>query len=89
MIAHHWNQYGHTFMRTTIDLDSEILAAAKKLAAAQSQSVGRVISELARAGLEARASRAHGTSSGFPVFKVRKGAAPIALEDVKRDEDTF
>jgi hypothetical protein len=75
-------------MRTTIDLDSEILAAAKKLAAARSQSVGKVISELARAGLEARASRAHSTSSGFPVFKVGKRAAPISLEDVKRDEDT-
>lgn len=76
-------------MRTTIDLDAEILAAAKKLAAAQSQTIGSVISELARAGLEARAGRAHGTSSGFPVFKVSKSAAPISLEDVKRDEDAI
>ncbi len=76
-------------MRTTIDLDSEILAAAKKLATAQSKSIGRVISELARAGLEARFRRAHGTNAGFPVFKVRKSAAPIALEDVKGDEDSF
>ena len=76
-------------MRTTIDLDAEVLAAAKKLAAARSESLGRVISELARAGLEARTSRAHGTGSGFPVFKVRKGAALVSLEDVKRDEDTF
>jgi hypothetical protein len=75
-------------MRTTIDLDAEILAAAKKLAAAQSQSIGKIVSELARAGLEARANRDHGSSSGFPVFKVHKGAAPIALEDVKRDDDT-
>jgi len=74
-------------MRTTIDLDAEVLAAARKLAAARSESLERIISELARAGLEARTSRAHGAGSGFPVFKVRKGAIPITLDDVKRDED--
>lgn len=74
-------------MRTTIDLSPELLAAAKKLAAAKSQSLGAVISELALQALRARGQKATTTRSGFPVFKVRKGAAPVSLEDVKRDED--
>lgn len=74
-------------MRTTIDLDQELLVAAKKIAAARSQSLGTIISELALQGLHARAERPIARRSGFPVFKVRKGAAPISLEDVKRDED--
>jgi hypothetical protein len=74
-------------MRTTIDLAPELLAAAKKIASARSQSLGTVISELALQALYARTDKPLSTRSGFPVFKVRKGAAPISLEDVKRDED--
>jgi hypothetical protein len=73
-------------MRTTLTLDPEIVRAAKQIAAARSKSIGEVISELARRGLEARAA---GTTrhGGFPVFQVSKGVRPITLKDVKRDED--
>ena len=72
-------------MRTTLRLDPDILSAARQIAAARSRSIGEVISELARLGLEARAKI--GTRQGFPVFKVPKGAAPLTPEDVRRDED--
>ena len=72
-------------MRTTLKIDSDILNAARQIAAAKSKSVGEVISELARRGLEAR-SRV-GTRQGFPVFQVSKGAAPLTPEDIRRDED--
>lgn len=72
-------------MRTTINLDPDVLNAAKRIAAARSQSVGEVISELARKGLAAP-SRLK-SRSGFPVFAVAKGVAPISLDDVKLDED--
>jgi hypothetical protein len=75
-------------MRTTIDLDPELLAAARKLAAARSQSLGKVISDLALRALKTQTGRGSTTRSGFPVFKVRKGAPPISLEDVKLDEDS-
>ena len=42
-------------MRTTLTLDPEIINAARHIAAARSKSIGEVISELARRGLEAHA----------------------------------
>jgi hypothetical protein len=72
-------------MRTTLTLDPDIMSAARQIAAAKSKSIGEVISELARRGLEARAKV--GTRQGFPVFQVTKGAAPLTPDDVRRDED--
>ena len=72
-------------MRTTLSLDPDILNAARQIAAARSKSIGDVISELARRGLEARANTA--TRQGFPVFRVPKGARPLTLTDVRRDDD--
>ena len=72
-------------MRTTLSLDADILSAARQIAAAKSKSIGEVVSELARRGLEARAKP--GTRQGFPVFQVSKGARPLTPEDVRRDED--
>ena len=38
-------------MRTTLDIDEDVLAAAKELAAAENKTAGQVISELARKAL--------------------------------------
>ena len=40
-------------MRTTLDLDADILQAAKELASARGMTAGQVVSELARKGLDA------------------------------------
>jgi hypothetical protein len=72
-------------MRTTLTLDPDIMNAARQIAAAKSKSIGEVISELARRGLEARAKV--DTLQGFPVFQISKRAAPLTSEDVFRDED--
>jgi hypothetical protein len=72
-------------VRTTLRLDPEILSAARQIAAARSKSIGEVISELARRGLEARGKV--GARHGFPVFEASKRARPLTLEDVRRDED--
>jgi len=72
-------------MRTTVNIDADILSAARQIAAARSKSVGEVLSELARRGLEAQAKTA--ARQGFPVFQVSKDASPLTLEDVRRDED--
>jgi len=73
-------------MRTTLTLDDEALAAARKLATARNQPLGRVVSDLMRRGLAVRS--AYSTSQdGFPVFSVAEDSPPITLEDVKRDED--
>ena len=72
-------------MRTTLSLDPEVLAAARQIAAARNASLGEVISELARRGLEARSQTSR--RAGFPVFKVRPNAPPLTSEDIRRDED--
>jgi len=72
-------------MRTTLSLDPEILAAARQIAADRNASVGEIISELARRGLEARGQVSR--RAGFPVFKVRPDAPPLTSEDIRRDDD--
>jgi hypothetical protein len=72
-------------MRTTVDLDPEVLSAAKQLAAARSISLGKALSELARRGL-APAGRTSATKA-FPTFDVPEGATPLTSEDVRREED--
>jgi len=72
-------------MRTTLSLDPDVLAAAKQIAATRDVSLGEVISELVRRGLETRARASR--RSRFPVFKVPSGAKPLTPEDVRQDDD--
>lgn len=72
-------------MRTTLNLEPDVFEAARKLAEARSQSIGAVVSELMRRGLESRMGTRQ--RAGFPVFAVSRKAAPLTLADVKRDED--
>jgi len=74
-------------MRTTLSIDDDLLAAAKSLARSRSQSIGRVISDLARRGLSATPRLNEKNLKGFPTFRVPKDAKPITLEDVRKDED--
>jgi hypothetical protein len=72
-------------MRTTLNIDDNLLKAAKGIAAARSESLGKVISELAWKGIQTGAGTRR--KSGLPTFKVRPDARPITLEDVKKLED--
>jgi hypothetical protein len=73
-------------MRTTLDLDDDVVSAARELAAAESRSLGSVISELARRGLTPAKVDVDG---GLPVIRVPAGTPPITPEMVRRalDED--
>lgn len=73
-------------MRTTLDIDDDVMAAARELAASERRSIGAVISELARRGLlPAKVD----SEDGLPVIRVPAGASPITPEMVRRalDED--
>jgi L-amino acid N-acyltransferase YncA len=60
-------------MRTTLDIDDDILQAAKELARAEKKTTGQVLSELARKGL---------TQGGEPVSGfAEEAAAPFVLKD--------
>ncbi len=61
-------------MRTTLDLDEDVLQAAKELAAARGTTAGRVLSELARKALTP--GRVARVRNGVPVLPRRPLAAP-------------
>ena len=73
-------------MRTTLELDDDLVAAARELAASERRSLGSVISELARRGLTPARIEADGN---LPVIRVPAGTPPITPEMVRRglDED--
>lgn len=71
-------------MRTTANIDDDALSAARSLARARSISLGQAISELIRRGLRREPEEGE---EGFPVFRIRPGARPLTLEDVRRSEE--
>jgi len=73
-------------MRTTLDIDDDVIATARELARDEGTSIGAVVSDLARRGLmPARVERQHGR----PVIRSPAGAPPMTPEMVRRalDED--
>jgi hypothetical protein len=73
-------------MRTTLDLDADILQAAKELARTRGLTTGQIVSELVRKALHP--SRAARLRNGVPVLSSRKGAPKLTMRDVNalRDE---
>lgn len=71
-------------MRTTINLDDDVLAAVRRLAAADAKSVGEVVSALLRQSMEARVA-VH-EEHGIPTFAVAPGTRPFSLEDIRRED---
>jgi len=75
-------------MRTTLDIDPDVLQAAKELAQHRGTTAGKVLSELARKALESR-TRARRVRNGVPLLARRpSGSAKptLALVNQLRDE---
>jgi hypothetical protein len=69
-------------VRTTIDIDEAVLRTAKQIAQANKQSIGRVLSDLARKGL--RPEPFEGTiRNGIPQLPSRPDLPPITNEMVR------
>ncbi len=75
-------------MRTTLKLDEDVLAAARALAQQQDKTLGEVVSELARRGLQP-AMVAPTVRNGIRLLPVREGARPATLELVNRLRDEW
>ena len=73
-------------MRTTLTIDDDVLVAAKGLADREHKTVGEIISNLARKGLQPRESSSK-TRNGIPLLPVRADAIPATLEVVNRLRD--
>jgi len=74
-------------VRTTLDLDPDVLQAAKELAAARGSTAGKVLSDLARKALET--PRTLKVRNGVPLLPRRPRGAPrptMKLVDALRDE---
>ncbi len=79
-------------MRTTIDLESDVLAAAKEIARVESTAVGKVISRLVRqaltgAGAPGSAGAQASAAPGFSPFPSRGEIVTNELIDRLRDAE--
>ncbi|MCM3877310.1 MAG: hypothetical protein NEA02_12955 [Thermoanaerobaculia bacterium] len=71
-------------MRTTLQIDDDVLAAAKARAQARSESVGKALSELARKG--ARIEMPVKRVGGLVVFQLPADSPPVTMDLVRRLE---
>ena len=71
-------------VRTTLQIDDDVLASAGQVAKTDGRTVGAVISDLARRALRPTPVR---RGAGFPVFDVPADAPPITSDDVARAVD--
>jgi hypothetical protein len=73
-------------MRTTLNLDDDVVELARALARQEARSLGEVISELVRRGLAPRPTPGQ-DRNGFPVFHVDRHTPPITDRMVERALD--
>jgi hypothetical protein len=75
-------------MRTTVNLDDDVLRAAKELADLTGRTLGQVLSDLIRAALQAGRG-GDSVRNGVPVLPSSPDARLVTSEDVARllDED--
>jgi len=71
-------------MRTTLTLDDDVMELAARQAKARRQSLGKVVSDLVRRGLNAPTPSQD--RSGLVVFKLPDDSPPVTAEAVRRLE---
>ena len=77
-------------MRTTLDIDDDVLSAAKELAKAAKKTAGEIISELARKALMQPPATSRPRAKepkaiyGIRPFPRQPGGKPVTSEDVRR-----
>ena len=76
-------------MRTTIDIEDDVLAAAKELARAQNVSVGYIVSKLVREALAGYPQGRHGekNGAGFRPFPARGSLVTNEQINALRDQE--
>jgi hypothetical protein len=80
-------------VRTTLDIDEDVLQAAKEIARREKRTAGQVISALARSALTApratTAAREPRAVYGFRPFPPRGGIVTNELIDSLREDDVY
>jgi hypothetical protein len=72
-------------MRTTLDIDEDVLLAAREIARQRGLPMGKVLSELARQALTRRSTGS--TRHGVPLFPSQPDGAVVTLELVNQLRD--
>ena len=72
-------------MRTTLDLDLDVLQAAKEIGASRGLSAGQVVSELVRKALASPKSAK--VRNGVPLLSRKAGAPPLTMAAVNQLRD--
>lgn len=72
-------------MRTTLNIDEDVLLAAREMAAVRGTSTGRALSELARQALSpSDREPTVRVRNGVPLLPKRPGERPVSMELVNR-----
>jgi len=75
-------------MRTTLDIDADVLQAAKEIGAMRRKTVGQVISDYARDAMIP--PRTYTERNGVPILPVRHPRRILTVAEVKRlQEDQY
>jgi len=73
-------------MRTTLDIDQDVLQIAKEMAALRKTTAGKVLSDLARQGLRPP-DVTPSTRNGVPLLPPRPDERPVSMELVNKLRD--
>jgi hypothetical protein len=74
-------------MRTTLEIDDDVMAAVRARAEREHVSIGRVLSALARAALQPVAGSQKIVRNGLPVLPNARSARPVTLDVVNQLRD--
>ena len=74
-------------MRTTLDIDDDVLFAVKDLAAVEKKSAGKTLSDLARQALQRQPTESSEVRNGFPLLRgSRNFVIPSQVDQLLEDE---
>jgi hypothetical protein len=74
-------------VRTTLDIDDDVLQAAKEIGGMQRRTIGQVLSELARKALAPAPHARARMRNGVPLLPSRADAPIMTMADVNRLRD--
>ncbi len=74
-------------MRTTLDIDDDVLQAVKELGGLQKKTAGQLLSELARKALAPSPHARSRVRNGVPLLPSRQGAPIMTMAEVNRLRD--
>ena len=74
-------------MRTTLDIDDDVLFAAKDLAAVEKKSAGKALSDLARAALQRQPAEVSVMRNGFQLLPGKRNIVTTGQVDQLLEEE--